>query len=88
MNPLQAAKLIAEQVDSNDHTGAVITLAKATLHSQTELQALSRIQAQHERLGYLPEHAIHERNQIQSRLLERIGRQLIRKDYEMIRMAF
>lgn len=70
MNKKDLIKEVAESTDCNDHTGALLLVAQFVEDSELT-QCLEEIQAEQDRLGYMPRPLMSKRDAVAHALKER-----------------
>ena len=81
------AKKIANDTDSNDHTEAVLRLAKF-LKDKEAISLLNAIKKSHIKYGYLPGEYSSLRNSLHKILLQKAKMKLPGADYELLHKSF
>jgi hypothetical protein len=86
-NVVKLAKLIASDIDNNNHTKAVVRLA-TFLKNKDALQMLRAIDAAHNKYGHLPEQFINARTFYLKECLQLAKLKLSGVDYDLIKSSY
>lgn len=81
-----ARSAMMEARERNDHTGAMLILAKA-MESPTYIKKIHKIRRIERRFGYIPHDVYEERRKLRNRMLAQIKRQHGDKVYRALRAA-
>ena len=82
-----AIKLIAKMTDNNDHTGALIELAKLLGHTRT-VKILTAIETIHDVEQHLPSHVGEYRMEISDRLMDDASKRFDKATFQKIQAGF
>ena len=82
-----AIKLIAKMTDNNDHTGALIELAKLLGHTRT-VKILTAIETIQDVEQHLPTHVARYRQEISDRLMDDARKRFDKATFQKIQAAF